>query len=119
CEYRGIDEVGPLPSYVFEQKMGHRPADGRGKPAGKREHGDRASRRGAEDAAEGGKGRIVEGGGGGDAEQRPDREIGGGMSGIDEQGEAERGKERPDGHDPMSAVPVDQPTDAGRDEPRR
>src|SRR5690242_9777252 len=99
--------------------MGYRPTDGRGKPAGKRQYGDRASRRKAEDAAERGKGRVVEGGGSGNAEQRPDREISGGMRGIDEERETERGKERADGHDPMPAVPVDQPTDAGRHETRR
>jgi hypothetical protein len=41
------------------------------------------------------------------------------MSGIDEQSETQRSKERTDGHDPVSAVPVDQPTDAGRHETRR
>jgi len=62
----------------------------------------------AEDAPEGGEGRIVERRRDGDAEQHPHREIGNGMIGIHDQGQAERAQERADRHHPVSAEPIDQ-----------
>src|SRR5262245_59999143 len=99
--------------------MGRGPARRRGEAPGKGERRDRPPRGSAEDATERGKGWIVEGRSGGDAEQQPDREVSGGMIGVDEQGEAERGNERADRHDAMSAMPVDQRSDARRNYPRR
>src|SRR5262249_15320182 len=86
---------------------------------GKGEGWDGGGGGGGEDGGERGKGRIVEGRSGGDAEQQPDREVSGGMIGVDDQGETERGKQRADRHDTMSAVPVDQRSDARRNQPRR
>src|SRR5262249_58589647 len=78
---RGVDEIGAAPSHRLEQNMGRGPAHRRGEAAGKRERRDRPPRGGAEDTTERGKGRIVKGRSGGDAEQQPDREISGGMIG--------------------------------------
>src|SRR5262249_60072894 len=93
---RGIDEIGAAPSHGLEQNMGRGPARRRGEAPGKGERRDRPPRGSAEDATERGKGWIVEGRSGGDAEQQPDREVSGGMIGVDEQGQAERGNERAD-----------------------
>src|SRR5262249_59386837 len=78
---RGVDEIGAVPSHRLEQNMGRGPAHRRGEAAGKRERRDRSPRGGAEDTTERGKGRIVKGRSGGDAEQQPDREISGGRVG--------------------------------------
>src|SRR5262245_166014 len=88
--------------------MGRGPAHRRGEAAGKGERRDRPPRGGAEDATERGEGWIVEGRSGGDADEQPDREVSGGMIDVDDQGETERGNERADRHDAMSAMPVDQ-----------
>ena len=117
-EQRGIDEIGAAPSDGLEQQMGGGPAHRRGEAAGKRQRRDRASCRGAEDAAERGEGGIIERRGDGDAEQHPDREIGDGMIGMDEQdADPSARQERADRHDPMSAVAVDQQPDPRRREP--
>src|SRR6516225_6419705 len=79
---RGVDEIGAAPAHSLEQNMGRGPAHRRGEAARKRERRDRPPRGGAEDATERGKGRIVKGRSGGDAEQQPDREISGGMIGY-------------------------------------
>ena len=118
-EHRGINDVGALPPDGLKQNMGGRPAHGRSESPGQRERGDRASCPKTEDAAERGKGRIVEGRGRCNPEQHPDGEISSGMLDIDEQGKTERAEERSDRHDPMSAVAVDQATDTRRDETRR
>ncbi len=114
-----IDEIRALPSHGVEQQMGHGPAHGRGEAARKRKRGDGASCPGPKDTTERSKGRIVQGCSGRDAEQHPDREISGGMGGIDDQGETKRGEERADGHDPMSTVAVDQQAHAWRHEAGR
>ena len=115
----GVDEIGAAPADRLEQHVGHRPAHRRGKASGQGQHRDRAPGSRAEDAAERGKGGIVEARRDGHAQQHPDRKVGDRMRGIDEQGQAEGAEQRADRHDAMSTEAVDQEPDARRSEPRR
>ena len=86
----GIDDVGAAPADRVGEKMRRRPARGRGKAAGERQHRDRPARGCAEDAPERREGRIVERGAEACAEHHPDGEIHRRGAGVSEAEQAER-----------------------------
>ena len=116
-EQRRIDEIAAAPADRLDQEVRRRPADRRGEAARERQHRDRLPRRGAEDAAERGEGRIVERRREPQPEHDPDRKIGERMIGVSDRDEAGRAQQRAAGHDDMAAAAVDCRADEGRGEP--